>query len=179
MQSGKELWKFSFGQRGPTVNAATPIVTQDGLLFMTASYNIGSQLLRVDSASAKVVRKGEELSSQYATPISVRGYLFGCDGREDQGGAVYRCWNEQSGKLRWERAGMPICHTIGVEDRVLVFGIDGTLWCLDANASGFAPLWQSTLPQGVYRAVPALSDNLLFVRSSNGADSVLSCFELK
>ena len=179
MQSGKELWKFSFGQRGPTVNAATPIVTQDGLLFMTASYGIGSQLLRVDSASAKVVRKGEELSSQYATPISVRGYLFGCDGREDQGGAVYRCWNEQSGKLRWERAGMPICHTIGVEDRVLVFGIDGTLWCLDANASGFAPLWQSTLPQGVYRAVPALSDNLLFVRSSNGADSVLSCFELK
>ncbi|MFY7875562.1 MAG: hypothetical protein ACOVQM_08965, partial [Pirellula sp.] len=67
----------------------------------------------------------------------------------------------------------------GVEDRVLVFGIDGTLWCLDANASGFAPLWQSTLPSGVYRAVPALSDNLLFVRSSNGADSLLSCFELK
>lgn len=178
VESGKELWKFSFGQRGPTVNAATPILTQDGMLFLTASYGIGSQLLRVDSESAKVVRKGGELNSQYATPVSIQGFLFGSDGREDQGGSVYKCIQEGSGDIRWEQSGMPICHTIGVGDRVLVCGIEGTLWCLDANRNSFMPLWTSALPVGVYRAVPALSDNRLFLRSSNGSDSLLSCFEL-
>jgi len=177
-KTGKELWKFPFGQRGPTVNAATPILTQDGKLFLTASYGIGSRLLKIDSDSVQVVRKGDELSSQYATPVSIGGFLFGCDGREDQGGAVYKCFNAQSGSLIWEHSDMPICHTIGAGDRVLVCGIDGQLWCLDANRETFQPLWKCDLPTGVYRSIPALSDNRLFLRTSNGSNSLLSCFEL-
>jgi outer membrane protein assembly factor BamB len=83
VENGKELWSTSFGQRGPTVNAATPIALGDERIFLTASYGIGNLVLQPNKNAVRVVEKGSRLSSQYATPILLNNKIFGSDGRED------------------------------------------------------------------------------------------------
>src|SRR5690606_23818289 len=46
-RDGRVLAKRPFGRSGPTVNAATPIVF-DRYVFLTANYQVGAALLRLD-----------------------------------------------------------------------------------------------------------------------------------
>ena len=80
---GKVRFKIPFGQSGPTVNAATPLLC-DGRLFLTASYGIGAQLLDLTASPPKPIWESDDaMSSQYNTPIFRDGYLYGIHGRED------------------------------------------------------------------------------------------------
>ncbi len=194
--TGKELWQFPFGQRGPTVNAATPVVTSENQLFLTSSYGIGFLLVGAKGQNAKggnveVVAKGDSISSQYATPIVVGDMIFGTDGREDGGWPSFRCIDAKSGDTIWSEAGMPICHMIGIrgqasnggeksvpDTQLLLVGINGKLWTLPATRGGWTPGWSGQLPEGKYRALPALSKNLLVVRTSGGSNSNWYCLEL-
>ncbi len=186
---GSVLWKFPFGQRGPTVNAATPIITQENNLFLTSSYGIGFVIAIPTAGSIQIDQKGDSISSQYATPISVGDSIFGTDGREDGGYPSFRCIDSKTGKTLWSEVGMPICHAIGIRTQggntkekqgvnLLLVGINGKLWYLPASQQGFKPAWSTQLPDGKYRALPALSKNLLVVRTSGGSNAKWRCFEL-
>jgi outer membrane protein assembly factor BamB len=166
IENGKELWSTSFGQRGPTVNAATPIAMGGGKLFLTASYGIGNLILQPNKNSVQVVEKGSRLSSQYATPIFLNDKIFGSDGREDYSDGSYKCLSVESDKVLWAKSDMPICHSIGINNNLLLIGIDGRLWALDTNADNFSPLWTSALPAENYRSMPAYDGTLLITRSS-------------
>lgn len=181
---GSVLWKIPFGQRGPTVNAATPIVTQENNLFLTSSYGIGFVIAKQDGQNVQTVQKGDAISSQYATPIAVDGSIFGSDGREDGGFSSFQCIDSKTGKSIWSEPGIPICHVIGLRGQsstnLLLVGINGKLWLVPASREGFKPTWTTQLPllEGKYRALPALSKNLLVVRTSGGSNSKWRCFEL-
>ena len=178
LKTGKLLWEFPFGQRGPTVNAATPVVTAVGDLFLTSSYGIGSLLVRPAQSTAQIVHKGSDLSSQYSTPVVLAGKIFGSDGREDGGEGAYKCLQASNGRLLWEQLEMPICHTIGIGNTLLILGIGGEIWTVDSAATKFQPLWNSSLPKGKYRALPAFSGNRLYTRTSNGTDDAWYCFQI-
>ncbi len=80
---GRVRWKLPFGQRGPTVNAATPLVI-DGHLFLSASYGVGAVWAKVNKEAADVVWASDEImSSQYTTCVGSDRVLFGIDGRQD------------------------------------------------------------------------------------------------
>jgi outer membrane protein assembly factor BamB len=190
---GSVRWQIPFGQRGPTVNAATPIITQEDQLFLTSSYGIGFVMAKRSAGSIEVVQKGDSISSQYATPICVGPSLFGSDGREDGGETDFRCIDGKTGATLWTKSGMPICHTIGIRSEaansrenpkekpganLLLVGINGKLWYLPASRDGFKPVWSTQLPEGKYRALPAMSKNLLVVRTSGGSNAKWRCFEL-
>lgn len=186
---GNVLWKFPFGQRGPTVNAATPIITQENQLFLTSSYGIGFAIAQSLEGKTEVLHKGDAISSQYATPIAISDCVYGSDGREDGGIASYVCIESKTGKTLWSESGMPICHTIGIRsestkaaektsENLLLVGINGKLWYLPATNKGFKPIWSTQLPEGKYRALPALSKNLLVLRTSGGSNAKWRCFEL-
>ena len=177
LKTGKLLWEFPFGQRGPTVNAATPVLTAVGDLFLTSSYGIGSLLVRPAQSTAQIVHKGGDLSSQYSTPVVLAGKIFGSDGREDGGEGAYKCLQASDGQLLWEQSEMPICHTIGVGNTLLLLGIGGEIWTVDSSATSFQPLWNSSLPKGKYRALPAFSGNRLYTRTSNGTGDAWYCFQ--
>jgi len=178
LATGKELWTFPFGQRGPTVNAATPVMNSQGNLFMTSSYGTGSLIVEPTLSEAKILRKGNEISSQYCTPVVLGGKIFGSDGREDAGGGSYKCLSEKDGKLLWEKTEMPICHTLGVGGKLLIVGIGGEIWALDGAATNFQPLWNTRLPEGTYRALPAFSKDRLYTRTSNGVRDSWYCFQI-
>ena len=179
LKTGKSLWEFPFGKRGTTVNAASPVVTADGNLFLTSSYEIGSLLVRPTQNSVQTVNAGTEISSQYSTPVVLAGRIFGSDGREDFNDGAYKCLQASDGKLLWAQSQMPICHSIGVGNAVLLVGIGGEIWALDSVAKRFEPLWKTELPAGKYRALPAFSGNRLYTRTSNGTGDAWYCYEFE
>ena len=178
LAKGSLVWEFSFGQRGPTVNAATPVANANGDVFLTSSYGIGSLLVRPRTADVQIVARGTDISSQYSTPIVIGDKIFGSDGREDGGEGAYKCLQASDGKLLWEQPNMPICHSIGVGKVVLVIGIDGQIWAIDSLAGQFQTLWKTDLPVGKYRALPAFSGNRLYTRTSNGGGDKWYCFQI-
>ena len=175
--TGKALWEFSFGARGPSVVAASPVVTADGNLFLTSSYEVGSLLVRPTPSTVQILQRGKDISSQFSTPVVVAGRIFGSDGREDFRDGAYKCLQASDGKLLWQQSEMPICHTIGIGSSLLIIGIGGEIWALDSSADKFAPLWKTELPSGKYRALPAFSGNRLFTRTSNEARDAWFCFQ--
>lgn len=188
-RDGSVLWQFPFGQRGPTVNAATPVVTDENNLFMTSSYGIGFVITKSKDDAVEIGLKGDSISSQYASPIAVGDLVFGSDGREDAIGSSYVCVDSRTGKTVWSELGIPISHTIGIRSEgqinketgvvnLLLVGISGKLVYLPATNRGYKPAWSTQLPDGKYRALPALSKNLLVVRTSGGSNSKWRCFEL-
>lgn len=213
-RTGEIRWQFPFGQRGPTVVAATPIEIGQGRLFLTASYGIGQLIVKPDPQSVRILDKGDAISSQYATPVAVGKWIFGCDGRADiKNNGTYRCLSSDDGKEIWSKTGMQICHTIALDPDSSIPSVDavapmsglphlllveesGNLWYLPATSDGFQPFWQTTLPKvpqvpkgpeepeepeeprDLYRALPALSKNMLVVRTSAGSNSKWYCLEL-
>jgi outer membrane protein assembly factor BamB len=168
-RTGKVLRQFDFGRRGPTVNAATPLV--DGTeLFVTAAYGVGCRMLDLASDPPEPLwSDGDVISSQYATPLHLGDWLYAISGREDFDNAGLRCVRWSDGQLAWERPDFGTAHLIGAGDRILAQTTEGTLRLLDATAEEFEPLATAELPAGTYRSLPALADGTLYCRRSVSA----------
>lgn len=164
-----------FGKRGPTVNAATPLVF-DGQVFLTASYNMDAVLATTNSPAVVRWQNGDTLSSQYATPIHHRGHLFGIHGREDlpPEGAL-RCIEAKTGKVAWENPGFGIAHVILAGDKLLLAKITGEIVLAAADATAYRELGRCTISTDTCRALPALSQGRLVVRSTAGGQGKLIC----
>ncbi len=174
--SGDQIFSFPFGMRGPTVNAATPLVFDDRL-FVTASYGIGAKLASLRGDKPTIVWENDtSLSSQYTTAVYRAGYLYGVDGREDAGGASLRCLEAATGKVMWSEADYGVAHVILAGDKFVVIGNDGQAELVAAAPTAFKSLAKATLSRGKFRALPALSEGRLLVRTvATGGKSEVIC----
>lgn len=171
---GQVLFEIPFGRRGPTVNAATPVVLGD-TFFLTASYGVGAVLARVASGEAEELwRKSDLLSSQYTTPIESQGVLFGIDGRDDLPPAHLRCIDPQAGKVLWSEDNFGYATLIRAGERLIIVRTDGEIVLARANPDRFEPLARHRLTRDTLRALPALSSGRLYLRDS----STLYCVEV-
>lgn len=169
--NGDVLARTPFGARGPTVNAATPLVI-DGHLFLTASYGVGAALLRPGADELKTVWENDDvLSSQYNTPVYRNGYLYGIHGREDIGEALLRCVDVKTGKIRWSEDAFGVAHLIRAGDKLLIARINGELVLAKASPERFQMLSKVQAFDGTLRAIPALAHGNLYARD----DKQLKC----
>jgi outer membrane protein assembly factor BamB len=169
---------FPFGKRGPTVNAATPLVFGDKL-FVTASYNIGAKLKSLERGLVRDVWGDDDtLSSQYTTAVEHDGYLYGIHGREDQGSGDLRCVEAATGKIAWSEDNFGIAHAILAGERILLVGVDGKLTLLAADPKKFHPLGSALFLSAKTRPLPALSNGKLFVKTNEGEGSGVVCVDL-
>ncbi len=172
--TGTELARFPFGARGPTVNAAAPVVLGDKL-FLTASYGIGATLVAVSDAKLKPVWSSDELlSSQYTTPVARGGLLYGLHGRQDVGTAELRCVDPVNQKVLWSEPRFGAGHLLLVGDLILALTTDGKLTLLRASAEKYEKLAQTTLTQDTVQALPAYSNGMLLLRDTGK----LYCYDL-
>jgi outer membrane protein assembly factor BamB len=179
-RDGTIRFRFAFGERGPTVNAATPLVFDD-YLFVSASYGIGAQLLRLEATGpAPIWANDATMSSQYSTCVYDRGFLYGTHGREDAGEVELRCLEALTGNVRWRVPDFRPAHVTLVGSQLLVLTSEGRLFLAPASPEGFRPLAQATVSQRVTRALPALSRGKLFFRDNDEAarNGRLICLDL-
>jgi outer membrane protein assembly factor BamB len=168
---------FPFGARGPTVNAASPLVF-GGKLFLTASYGIGATCAALDATGAKTVWSSDDaLSSQYSTPVEHQGFLYGTHGREDQGVAEFRCIEAATGKVRWSQPNFGVAHAILADGKLLIQTADGRLALAAADPQKYRELASAQVTSQPTRALPALAAGNLYVRTGSGGGELL-CFRV-
>jgi outer membrane protein assembly factor BamB len=173
--NGAVRFRFPFGQRGPTVNAASPVVIGDQL-FLTASYGIGAVSARFGPSDAKVEwTKPDCLSSQYTTPIVHGGILYGIDGREDIPPAHLRCVDPKSGRVLWSKDNFGVATLLLADEKLVIVKTDGTLVLAKPSPDSYQELGRAKVLPGTTRALPALANGLLFVRDSE----TLKCIDLR
>jgi outer membrane protein assembly factor BamB len=174
-ESGEVRFQFPFGKRGPTVNAATPLVF-DGQLFLSSSYGVGCVLTRIDGDSpAEIWSSDEVLSSHYNTAIQYKNYLYGVHGREDVGIPQLRCVEASSGNVKWKIPDFGAAHMILADDKLLVLKVDGTLLLVEPNSERYVPLAEVQVSDNTTRALPALAAGKLFLRDGVRDAGTLQC----
>jgi outer membrane protein assembly factor BamB len=159
--------QFSFPWRSrsqASVNAATPVVIND-TIFLSASYGTGAVLLRVggDTKLQEVWSGDDILSNHYATSVHHNGYLYGFDGRQEEGQRL-RCVELKSGKVRWSENGFGAGTLLVAGERLLVLKETGELLMAPASPEKFQPAARAKVLGGECRAYPALAGGLYYAR---------------
>jgi outer membrane protein assembly factor BamB len=165
-ETGEVTFRVSFGKRGPTVNAATPLVFDD-LLFVSASYGVGAVAARVNDAQVtELWRRDDVMSSQYVTCARKGNDLYGVDGRQDLGMARLRCFDPRTAKVRWTQDNFGVASLILADDLILALKTEGQLVLFRATPEGYKPLAEEKVFDDIAQALPALSDGRFFARDS-------------
>ncbi len=172
---GEILWKTSVWT--PPVVAPSPLVLEDGRIFMTAGYGAGSIMLRIERQGEsflvhELYRHGprEGLACEQQTPVLWNGHLFGI--LPQDAGSLRRelvCYNLQ-GRLVWssgktERFGLgPFAVADG---KLFILSDDGELTLVRADVEQFAPLAKIEVLSGRDAWAPmAFAGPYLLVRDS-------------
>ena len=93
----QRVWR---SRSAASVNAASPIVAGDRI-FISASYETGAALMRVQgNALAEIWSSDEAMSNHYATSVVHNGVLYGFHGRQEFNPS-FRAVDLDSGKVRW------------------------------------------------------------------------------
>ena len=172
--SGQVRHEFPWRSRmHASVNAATPLVVDD-LVFLSASYQTGAALLRINGDKVEKIWAADEvLSNHYATSVQCDGLLYGYDGRQEQGPNL-RCVELKTGRVRWSKDNFGAGSVTLAGHDLLLLKENGELILAPASPAAYkATAMAQILPNGV-RALPALADGRLFARSK----STLICVDL-
>lgn len=149
-----------------SVNAATPIVFKNRI-FLTTSYGTGAILLEPSKEGVKEVWSGDEsISSHFSTPVLIGDHLFGIDGRQEAR-ARLRCVEWETGKVRWSKEQFGCAGLIAADKILIAVTENGDLVLIDPSATAYKELARSAILESPVRALPALSDGLLFARDGS------------
>jgi len=175
-ETGEELSAMDFGERGATVNAASPLL-MEGNVFVTASYGIGAKLVRLnENGQLKEAWSRPDLAaSQYVTPILYDGAIFSMNGRDDVGTTHLVAFDPVTGREHWSKEKFGTAAMILADAKLVMMKTDGELVLLDANKQMFRQLGSHRLFAGKTRALPALAQGRLFVRDHKQ----LRCVDLR
>lgn len=106
-ETGTENFHYWFRPKvHESVNAAVPVVVGDTIL-LSAAYQLGSVLLKVDTGGksvSEVWKDSGNLLAHWSTPIHVDGFLYGFTGRHENEGEL-RCIRMSDGKVIWSQIG--------------------------------------------------------------------------
>ena len=173
--SGKVFFRYPW--RPPmsaSVSAAMPLVIGD-LIFLSASYGTGAILLRFNQAKPEKIWSGDDiLSNHYATSVHHEGFLYGFDGRQEQG-CNLRCIELKTGHIRWSQDGFGAGTLLLAGDELLVLTEKGELIRALASPKEFKPNGRAQILPYFARAYPALMDGLFYARSKDQ----LVCVDLR
>ncbi len=174
-RNGNVLRRTPFGKLGPTVNAASPLVFGDYVLC-TASYQVGARLLRhAPREFQEIWSKDDVMSSQYSTSILVDRAVYGIHGRADLGRAHLRCIDPLSGELQWSEDNFGMATMILAGSNLLALTTEGEFVAMAPSTSAYQELARIRVSEHTCRALPALSDGLLYVRDERR----LTCWNLR
>jgi outer membrane protein assembly factor BamB len=157
-----------------SVNAATPVVVGDQV-FVSASYGTGALLARVKKDKLEEIWSNDDtLSCHYDTPVYHDGHLYGFDGREESG-AVLRCVELKTGKVKWEKKGFGTGSIIISDGNLILMSENGELVLLGATPDKYDEKAKAGVLTAPVRAYMALANGRLYARDNKK----LVCWNLR
>lgn len=157
-----------------SVSAAVPLVVDDQI-FLSASYGAGAVLLRVGNDKPEKIWSADNLlSNHYANSVHHNGFLYGFDGRQEQG-CNLRCVELKTGKIRWSRDRFGAGTIMLAGDQLLILSERGELIRAPATPTEFKPSARVQILPVQVRAYPAMANGLFYARST----AKLVCVDLR
>jgi outer membrane protein assembly factor BamB len=165
--TGKLAFQFPWRARmNASVNAATPLVIGD-LIFLSASYNAGAILLQIKKDKPEKIWSGDDiLSNHYATSVYHDGYLYGFDGRQEQGPA-FTCVALKTGKSVWREEHFGAGTVTVAGNNLLVLRETGELILAAATPEKWSVKNRAQILGSQVRAYPALAYSTLLARDKS------------
>ncbi len=132
-------------------------------------------MARIKKDGAEEIWKGDDiLSNHYETSIAHRGFLYGFDGRQEQG-AQLRCVELDTGKVRWTKKDFGCGSMLLAGGNLIVLTEAGDLVLVEATPRAYREKARFAALTGPCRAPLALASGQLYVRD----DKRLLCFDVR
>lgn len=161
-----------------SVNAATPLVVGD-LIFVSATYETGAAVLRVQGSQLTELWSGDEaLSNHYATAVHHNGILYGFHGRQEYNPS-FRAVDLKTGAVKWSTDQFHAGSVTLAGDQLLIVRETGELVLAAATPQAFRPIARAQILPATVRSFPALSDGFLYVRNNDTRSDTLVCLDLR
>ncbi len=202
-EKGSLLFRYPWRSRSyESVNASCPVVIDDKV-FISASYQTGSALLKVNPDNEfEEMWTTDEVGVHFSNSIQKDGYLYCFDGRNEPDASIV-CLEVETGKVVWReqplwkeevtRGGRKTFATRGIlrgsfiqaDGAVLCLGELGSLHWLDLSPQGFKEIARTSLfdaPQTW--SPPVVSRGLLYICQNykdfnTGKPTRLLCYDLR
>ncbi len=163
---GTVLWEHPWGNRQPVVAQPLP-VGPDQIVF-SSGYGIGAELLQlgrdeVGALSVKRVWKSIAMKAKMASFVEHEGFLYGLDD------GVLACVDLKDGRRKWKSGRYGHGQLLFTGGLLLITEESGDLCLVDPNPDGLSELARFTVFDAKTWNPPALSGDLLLMRTDQEA----------
>ncbi len=182
VESGKLLWKYDCKGRYRVAVIPTPVIVGPDLVFATAGYGAGCDLIKIsggkDKQEAVGVFTSKEVANHHGGVFFLDGHIYG---HSDSSGWV--CWSIVDGKLKWASKKPEKGSVTYADGALYCYGeSSGDLFVLAASPSGFKELGRFRFPEktkirkpdGKNWTHPVIANGKLYLRDQD----ILFCFDI-
>jgi outer membrane protein assembly factor BamB len=151
-------WKTQYD-----INAATPTVVDNEVVFISSGYNHGAALLAIADGELIPVWESKAMKNQMSGSVLIDGHLYGFDG------SILKCI-DLMGEEKWSQRGIGEGAILGTPDRLVVIGSRGELVIAAASPEKYEELSRKRVIEdgGIFWTRPVLLDGMIYCRSNEG-----------
>lgn len=158
---GTVLWNYEWPEG---INIATPLLVPDDLVFVSASYDKGSAVVRMtgegDGVDVEHVWANRDMRNHFNSSVLYGDYLYGFDN------ANLKCMEAATGDEMWSHPRkLGKGSLIRVGDRLIVLGEEGTLVLAEATPREYNQLAKVEMLHGRCWTPPTLAHGKLYLRN--------------
>lgn len=163
--NGELFWRID----QPTewgANISTPVWGNDGMLFISAAYGMGSRGIQLKQVggkpNAKELWHNRKMKIHHGNAVRVGNFVYGSSG--DFGAVFYAAVDIKSGDLAWKNRAVGKATSIYADGKMIILNEDGMLFLAKVSPAELKILSKAQLCEGRTWAVPTLVGKWLFVR---------------
>ncbi len=169
VETGELLWDFPWSTMYE-INSAQPIVVDDQHVFISAGYDHGSALLRIEKKdggySATRVWENRNLKNRFNSSVLHKGHIYGFDE------SIFACIDARTGERKWKGGRYGYGQALFVpgngtdQARIIVSTESGDLVLIQPSPDSLQELARFSAIEGKTWNHPAIADGILLVRNT-------------
>jgi outer membrane protein assembly factor BamB len=165
-KSGRAIWSFPFKAQ---INIADMVVSNNDF-FMSAGYNKGAVLARLNGTNAAQVWANPRFANHINSSVLVDGFLYGVAGMVNGGAetAFLQCVDFATGVEKWSYRGLGGGGLIVADHKIIMLGDTGELVVGGVSPESFTPISRAKVLGEWCWTAPTLANGRIYCRNNQG-----------
>ena len=163
--NGDLLWSYPHETKWQ-LNISTPVWSEDGLLFLSSAYGVGSRVLELTRSGNKTNVKELWFSNRFRVhkdnAVRVGNHIYASNG--DFGPAFFTAVDARTGNVVWQERGLSKASFLYADGKFIILDEDGQLVLATPSASGLTIHSKVQLLTRNAWTVPTLVGSRLYIR---------------
>ena len=163
--SGRLLWSHDHPTRFGA-NISTPVAGDDGYLFISSAYGMGSRGVRLTRKDGKTIAQeawyNKKMKIHHGNAVRVGDYVYGSSG--DFGPVFFTAINVKTGKIAWRQRGIAKATCLYADGKMIILDEDGNLVLASVGPEKMEILAKAELCKANAWTVPTLAGKTLYLR---------------